>query len=284
MNIVHGDCLDRLKEIESESIDLVITDPPYFLDGLDTKWKKGDKDLIRSGSLIGGLPVGMKFDAKQGKALQEFINQVAEKILPTMKPGAFAIVFSQPRLVHRMAVGLEDAGFEIRDLLVWRFTKQAQFKAFSMNHFVDKMEITKLEKRRIKRVLMNRKTPQLRPQFETMVLAQKQKEGTFIKNWLKHQVGLIDGHITLDGKVPSTVMTVEKPVKDKDNKHLTVKPIKLIEYLIKVFSIKGQVVLDPFLGSGTTMFAALNTGRFCVGIEINKDYIKIVEDKLKEKM
>ncbi len=56
-----------------------------------------------------------------------------------MKPGAFAVFFSQPRLSHRMAIGLEDAGFEIRDLCAWHFTHRAQFKAFTMDHFVHRM-------------------------------------------------------------------------------------------------------------------------------------------------
>ena len=283
-DIKPGDCLDKLKEIDLESVHLVITDPPYFLDGLDTSWKKGGKDAIKTTGLVGGLPVGMKFDPRQGKALQQFIGQVAEAMLPVMKPGAFAVVFSQPRLAHRMAVGLEDAGFEIRDLLAWRYTKRAQFKAFSMDHFVDRMKISKGDKEKTKRILMGRKTPQLRPQFEAMILAQKPKQGTFAGNWMRHKTGLIDARATLDGTVPNTVMTVEKPTKSQYNGHLTVKPVKLIEHLINVFSVPGQVVLDPFLGSGTTAIAALNTERSCIGIEVNEDYIKIAENRLQEKL
>ena len=134
----------------------------------------------------------------------------------------------------------------------------------------------------MKRQLRGRKTPQLRPQFEAMVLAQKPRQGTFVANYLQYQTGLIDSHATLDGKVPATVMTVEKPRKKPGNGHLTVKPVLLMEHLIKLFSEPGQVVLDPFLGSGTTAVAALRTGRACVGIEINPDYIAIAEQQLQE--
>lgn len=99
VNLVHGDCLEKMKAIAPESVHLVVTDPPYFLNGLDAGWRR-----------------------------QAFINACATHMLSVMKPGAFAAVFSQPRLAHRMPVGMEDAGFEIRDLLAWHFRKHAQFK------------------------------------------------------------------------------------------------------------------------------------------------------------
>ena len=283
INIIHGDCLEKLKEIESLSIHLVVADPPYFLDGLDAGWEKGKSGARRNTGSVGGLPVGMKFDPKQGKRLQSFIGGVGNLLFPVMLPGAFGVFFSQPRLAHRMATGLEDAGFEIRDLLAWHFTKRAQFKAFSMDHFVDRMDKTEQEKIKIKRELRGRKTPQLRPQFEAMILIQKPRGGTFVNNWLEHETGLIDASASLvSGFSPSSVMLVEKPSRQDYNEHLTVKPVKLIEHLIKLFSTPGQVVLDPFLGSGTTAVASKNTRRSCVGIEINKDYIEIAESRLKE--
>ena len=124
----------------------------------------------------------------------------------------------------------------------------------------------------------------MRPQFETIMLAQKPKEGTFVDNWLKWGVGLIDSTKTLNGSSPSTVMTIEKPEKENYNCHLTVKPVKLLIHLIELFSQMGQVILDPFLGSGSTALAALRTGRSCIGIEINSDYLKIAEQRIKEEI
>ena len=112
-----------------------------------------------------------------------------------------------------------------------------------------------------------------------MVLAQKPRIGTFIKNWQRYETGLIDTSQTLNGKAPSTMMTVEKAKRNHYNGHLTVKPMDLIAHLIKLFSLPGQVVLDPFLGSGTTAVAALQTERSCLGIEINPDYIKIAKQR-----
>ena len=279
-DIREGDCLDILPALELESVHLVITDPPYFLDGLDNKWRNGNKR--KKGGAINGLPVGMKFDPKQGAELQGFMEKVGEATMPILCPGAFAVFFSQPRLVHRMAVALENAGFEIRDLLAWHFTKRSQFKAFTQDHFVEKKCMSEKEKKRITKKLGGRRTPQLRPQFETMILAQKPKIGTFVDNWVEYETGLINPDVSLTGKSPSTLMTVEKPNKEKYNDHLTVKPVLLIKHLVELLSIKGQTVLDPFLGTGTTAIATQKTGRRCIGIEINPAYIEIAEKRIGE--
>lgn len=279
--ILKGDCREVLKTLESNSVHFTLTDPPYFLDGLDSDWKKGRKEAIKGTGSVGGLPIGMKFDPRQGYALQSFITQVGEELIRVMTPGAFAIFFSQPRLAHRMASGLEDSGFEIRDVYAWHF-KKAQCKAFGMDHFINKMSCSLEQKMQIKRCLQGRKTAQLRPQFETMILAQKPKEGTYIENWLKYRTGLMDSTIRIDDKTPSTLMSFEKPSRQMNNHHLTVKPTDLLEHLINIFSVPHQVVLDPFLGSGSTMLAAKATDRLCIGIEINPEYIDIAHQRLME--
>jgi len=282
IDIREGDCREKLKELADSSIHLILTDPPYYLDGLDTNWKKGQADSTRGTGSVGGLPIGMKFDPKQGKALQEFLEPIDTELMRVLVPGGFYISFSQPRLSHRVATAAENAGFEIRDMLAWHYTKKAQFKAFSMTHFINKMDIPKKERNAILRELQGRKTPQLRPQFELLMLAEKPREGTFVDNWLKYKAGLIDATKSLNGAAPTTLMTVEKPIRETYNSHLTVKPVRLLMHLIELFTIKGQIVLDPFLGSGATALATIQTSRSCVGIEINPEYIEISEKRIKE--
>jgi len=65
------------------------------------------------------------------------------------------------------------------------------------------------------------------------------------------------------------------------NNHPTVKPIALMEYLIKMVTPKGGIVLDPFVGSGTTCMAAKKTGRDFIGIEKEPQYVKIAEARIK---
>ena len=94
------------------------------------------------------------------------------------------LCFSQNRLVHHAAISIEQAGFEIRDVLAWRYEGQA--KAFSQDHFIKKRkDISDVEKQRLIRKLDGRKTPQLKPQCELIVLGMAPKEGTFVDNYDK---------------------------------------------------------------------------------------------------
>ena len=277
-----GDCREVLAGMDANSVHLVVSDPPYFLDGLDDAWRKG-KNAPASRGAVGGLPIGMKFDPMQGEKLQAFLAPIVAQLHRVLVPGAFMLLFSAPRLAHRMALAAESAGFEIRDQFAWRFRAKAQFKAFSQDHFVERRtDMTADEKRATIEKLDGRRTPQLRPQFEAIICAQKPKKGTFVDNWLAFEAGLIDAKQTLNGNVPSTVMEVEKPAKDRFNGHLTPKPVKLCEHLIRVFSAKGQTVVDPFVGSGTTCIAARNVGRRGIGIDVNPVYIEIAKKRLEE--
>ena len=277
-----GDCRDVLADMPTESVHLVVTDPPYFLDRMDNGWNddklNGSKD--RAG-IVGGMPVGMKFSPEQGRKLQAFMEPIAGDLLRVLMPGGFLLVFSAPRLSHRMAIAFENAGFEIRDMFAWRYRQRAQFKAFSLNHFVNRKRWTKARKAKVIKQLNGRRTPQLRPQFETIICAQKPREGTFLDNWLAYETGLIDASETLTGRVPETVMEVEKA--PRWDEHLTPKPVKLCEHLIRVFSAPGQTVLDPFMGTGTTCMAARRTGRASIGIEINRAYLDVARQRLEER-
>ncbi len=277
-----GHCHDILAGMADESIHLVLTDPPYFLDRLNDHWNPLDiEQSQKHADVIGGLPVGMKFDPEQSRSLQKFLFPIAVQLLRVLKPGGFLLLFSAPRLYHRAAVAIEDAGFEIRDAFAWRFTKRAQFKAFTMDHFIKKRrDMSSKQKQQARRLLEGRRTPQLRPQFESIICAQKPRQGTFVENWLTYGTGLIDARQSLNGRVPETVMTVEKETKDRFNGHLTPKPIELCEHLIRLFSAEGQTVLDPFVGSGSTCLAAHHTNRKSIGIDINRDYIDIVCQRL----
>ena len=280
-----GDCREVLADMADASAHLVLTDPPYFLDRLDDGWCPDRiEQSRRSADVIGGLPIGMKFDREQAKKLQAFLAPVAVELLRVLKPGGFLLLFAAPRLYHRAAVAVEDAGFEIRDAFAWRFTKKAQFKAFTMDHFVKRRgDMTPKEKTEALKMLDGRRTPQLRPQFEAILCAQKPREGTFVDNWLAHRTGLIDPRHSLTSRVPETVMTVEKENKSKFNGHLTPKPVKLCEHLIRLFSAERQTVLDPFVGSGTTCLAARRTGRRSIGIDVNPNYIEIARTRLEHR-
>ena len=73
---------------------------------------------------------------------------------------------------------------------------------------------------------------------------------------------------------------IERPVMKGGNSHPTVKPIALMEYLIKMITPKGGIVLDPFAGSGSTLVAAKKNGFQYIGIELTEEYIPIIEARL----
>ncbi len=89
------------------------------------------------------------------------------------------------------------------------------------------------------------------------------------------------GRRPINGKRPRTIVrhdwsSADYPV------HPTVKPVPLIERMIGWSSNPGDIILDPFAGSGTTLIAAKQLGRKYIGIEINKDYCRIAEDRLRQ--
>ena len=276
------DCRNVLKQLNDNSVDLIITDPPYFIDGMGNDWNKENlSKKVKKAKVVGGLPVGMKFDVEQGKKLQEFMEPICNEFMRILKPGGFCIIFSQARLYHRMAIATENAGFEIRDMLGWKYEGQA--KAFSLNHFVKKMKnLTEEEQNQIIKEMDGWKTPQLKPQIEPMVMAQKPKEGTFIENWIKYNVGLVNTTESLDGMFPGNIMEVSKKERDEKIEHLTVKPVKLISHLVKLFSKENQIVLDAFMGSGSHGVASLQNNRKFIGIEIDKDYFEIAKERIEK--
>jgi DNA modification methylase/transcriptional regulator with XRE-family HTH domain len=88
--LYHGNCLDQLKLLEDNSIDSIVTDPPYGLSFMGKKW---DYDVPS--------------------------QEVWAECLRVLKPGGHLLAFAGTRTQHRMAVRIEDAGFEIRDMIAW---------------------------------------------------------------------------------------------------------------------------------------------------------------------
>lgn len=294
IHIVHGDCLVELNTLEDNSIDCVITDPPYFIDKLDHQWSSDEMKHDVKNSHIKHLPKGMKFDKSQVKNLYDYYLQLSTLLFTKMKPGAYFLSFSSPRLYHAIAMSCEIAGFEIRDMINWTYT-QSMPKGMSVSHIIKKMKITEEEKTKLIEEYKDFKTPQIKSCFEPICVAMKPiGNTTFIRNELDFKTGLLDFSQKVgieQDRVPANIMTTEyynetydknflvsKPTKHEKgdtNTHITVKPIALMEHLVKLFSKKGALVVDPFLGSGTTALACKNTGRRCIGTERNKEYYDI---------
>ena len=102
--LLEGDCLEKMKEIESNSIDAIITDPPYGIGFMGKDWD----------SSVPGL-------------------DWARECYRVLKPGGHIVAFSGTRTIHRLAVAIEDAGFEIRDTIHWCY-----FSGFPKSHDISK--------------------------------------------------------------------------------------------------------------------------------------------------
>lgn len=297
--IICGDSLAVMHKMEENSIDIVLTDPPYFLDKLDNRWDYKVVSNQKNRQTVKSLPAGMKFDREQGVRFYNWYLEVSKEIFRVLKPGGFFFSFSSPRLYHRMASAVDDAGFELRDCFLWVYT-QNQVKAMSLDHFIDKLKADQKTKDILKNKLKGWKTPQIKSCFEPIVMAQKKPDGTFLENIIKNEVGLFNTAVRIgDNMFPSNILTIEnineimdknflikKPDKNEKtgfNDHMTVKPLTLCEYLLRlsVFS-KNGIVLDPFMGSGTTVVAAKNLGLNYIGIDINPEYVEIAKKRLEK--
>ena len=93
IKLIKGDAIDELERLDDNSIDLFLTDPPYFVHKLDSDWSfefiKDDK----KNSHIRHLPKGMKFSKNQAKELYEFYKTVAEVVIKKLKPGGYFLSF-----------------------------------------------------------------------------------------------------------------------------------------------------------------------------------------------
>ena len=95
----HGDVVEQLKNIDDESIDAIITDPPYNLSFMGKKWDNK------------GAP----------KQFQEWCSAWSAECLRVLRKGGYLLSFGGTRTFHRIAAGIEDAGFVIKDCLSWNY-------------------------------------------------------------------------------------------------------------------------------------------------------------------
>ena len=108
VRLLHGDCLERLAEMEPESVDAIVTDPPYGLEFMGAAWDRLAVGQSRKGGAAGA-------------AMQAWHRQWAEPAFRVLRPGGHLLAFGGTRTYHRLTCALEDAGFEIRDSIMWLY-------------------------------------------------------------------------------------------------------------------------------------------------------------------
>ncbi len=215
--VICGDCLQVMKEIPDNSIDLVVTDPPYGTGGRD-----GSVHLNKDN--IGGNRMSTDAYVWMVKAYSRLLCCKA-------KEDAHCYIFSDWRRFKDVQIAFEVGGWELRSLIVWD-------KGNGMGEY-------------------------WRSCHEFILWFTK-----------RHPRPLSHGGCLNVLQYPS--------VKGQRN-HPAEKPVDLVGFLIEASTTTEDIVLDPFLGSGTTAVAAKQLGRRYIGIEINPDYCKIAEDRLRQR-
>lgn len=276
--ITNDDCLNHLSNMETDSIDLFLSDIPYgiCLDDWDVLHKNTNSALLgtspaqigKSGFKRRGKPINgwSSADKNIGKEYEEWCGKWVKLIYPLMKEGASAFVFGARRTLHRVTNAFEENGFLLKDVLAWK-------KPFA-HHRAQRLNIV-LKNRGLEKELNEWdgwRLGNLAPIYEPIAWFFKPYKITITDNILKNQVGAINiDECKINGSSPTNLLEFGFR-KEEIKIHEAQKPLDLIEFLIKLTTKENQIVLDPFMGSGTTAVAAKSLKRQFVGFEVNKNY------------
>jgi len=276
--ITNADCLEHLKNIEHGSIDLFLSDIPYGinLDEWDVLHNNTNSALLgmspaqigKNGFKRRGKPINgwSSADKNSGKEYQDWCYSWASQLFPIMKEGASLFVFGARRTIHRAINAFEDSGFLLKDTLAWKKTS-AHHRAQKLNNILEKRGLEeKLEKWEGWRL------GNLAPIYEPIAWFFKPYKITITDNILKNGVGAINiDDCKINGNSPTNLLEFGFG-KNEHKFHEAQKPIMLIEFLIKLTTQENQIVLDTFMGSGTTAVAAKKLNRQFIGFEISETY------------
>lgn len=338
--LLHGDCRDVLRSMPDNSVDAIVTDPPYELGFMGKAW---------DATGIANNP------------------EMWAECLRVLKPGGHLLAFSGSRTYHRMTVAIEDAGFEVRDQMMWLygsgFPKSLDVsKAIDKAAGVEREVIASAADRRddgtvygvghsgrlTSNVPITAAAAQwqgwgtaLKPAHEPICVARKPLGGTVAANVLEFGTGALnidgcrieatdsqlaekyasvrnapprknsiygadarpraEGNLEPHeaGRWPANVMhdgleqewarffycaKASKADRGARNTHPTVKPTELMAYLCRLVTPPGGLVLDPFMGSGSTGKAAVREGLRFIGIDMTPEYVEIARDRIVDEL
>ncbi len=285
--ITCGDCRDFLPKMDKESIHLFLSDIPYGinLDEWDVLHNNTNSALLgrspaqegKNGFKRRGKPINgwSSADRNIGKEYEAWCATWADQLFPLMKEGASAFVFGARRTLHRVINAFEDSGFLLKDVLAWKKT--------SAHHRAQRLNIV-LKNRGLEKELdewEGWRLGNLAPIYEPIAWFFKPYKITITDNILKNGVGAINTEICKINELSPTNL-LEFGFAEKEEKyHEAQKPLALIEFLIKLTTRENQIVLDTFMGSGTTALASQNLNRNFIGFEISEKYCEIGDFRLK---
>lgn len=213
----HADCLEILKSIPDNSIDLIVTDPPYRTTSRGSCGGTG-------GILKDELNMKGKVFFHNDIKISDWIGEVYR----VLKESGHCYIMTNNVNLCNYLTEIKDAGFNIFKTLVWKKDNCITNMYYMDNH-------------------------------EYIIFCRKGKA------------------IKINNCGTKSVLEIQNP---KNKNHPTEKPVELMEILIENSSNKGDTVLDPFMGSGSTGVACVNTGRKFVGVELDTHYFYMAQNRI----
>ena len=298
INLMLGDCLERMKEIESGSVDMILTDLPYGtmkgagLDGWGcdkTSW-----DVLIDTDKV--MEAANRILRKNGKmiltAQHPFTNELINKALPNL-PFNYSMIWEKDHFANALTAKKAPLNY-YEDILV--FSKNYDFEGLHplRGYFKNLLSFIGLKKKCIIEKIGGRADHCFRVNSSQFELCEKHTYLDLIKEFSVHNMeGFLDYAELerLNNKYTSTFNLWEgkkyksnilKYKKDYTGHHPTQKPVLLLEDLIKTFSNEGDLVVDMTMGSGSTGVAAKNLNRKFIGIEMDEGYFNIAKKRIEE--
>ena len=263
-NILQGDSAEVLKTLPDNSIDLIVTSPPY---------------ADQRKSTYGGIA--------PDKYVEWFLP-ISEQLLRVLKPSGTFVLNIKEKVVEgerstyvmELILAMRKQGWLWTEEFIWH--KKNSYPGKWPNRFRDAWE----------RLLQFNKSKKFAMYQEEVMVPM----GDWAKSRLKNlsdtdkrrdnsKVGSgfgknISNWIDREKAYPTNVLHLATECNNK--KHSAAFPEELPEWFIKLFTKEGDMVLDPFAGSGTTLFVAERMRRSAIGIEIMEDYYKMIKNQLEE--
>lgn len=242
--LYHGDCLDLLPQFEAETFDMIFADPPYLLSNGGITCHAGKMVSVNKGD----------WDRSQGvERDHEFVMEWLSACRRVMKPNATIWVSGTQHIIYSVGFAMQKLGFRILNDIVWY--KVNPPPNLSCRYFTHSTEI----------VLWAARDAHSKHRFN-----------------YEEMKDLDNSPFDEAGKQMKNIWAIMPPRREEKEfgKHPTQKPLRLLDRIIRASTMPGDLILDPFVGSGTTAVSALVNGRRCVGIEVDEEYLQVAALRL----
>lgn len=246
--VTTADCLLGLKKLDDSSVDFAFADPPYLLSNGGFTVSGGRQVPVHKGD----------WDSSKGfESDLNFHRTWISAVKPKLQPNGTIVVSGTYHSIYKCGVALEELGFRILNEIVWFKPNGAPNlggRSFAASH-------------------------------ETLIWASVSKRAKHTFNYEEMKFGEFPGDILKksEKQMRSVWSIPNTPAREKTlGKHPTQKPLTLLERLILACTRPGDLVLDPFTGSGTTGVAAISHGRRFIGFETDAKYSNLARQRIRE--